>query len=171
MCEHEIIVDEGLRTCIKCGTVVGQQFVTRVNHDCIPLYIYSRVVRFDNLLQKNNLHEHREKMCFRFKQLEINWKYIKTNRKYFLNLNLVMYEIARELGIFLPGYPIKDKKRTSKQIKLFKKLADRSEPIVHSSLVHRHLPQQQSFPRPKIVAPDRSLVESVQLDSFAQQDL
>ena len=170
MCEHEIIIDQGLRTCIKCGLVVGQQFVTRVNHDCIPLYIYSRVVRFDNLLQKNNLHKHRDEMCFRFKQLESNWKYIKTNRKYFLNLNLVMYEIAKELGIFLPGHPIKDKKRTSKQQKLFRKLAART-PTVHSSPVHHHPQQQHCSLQPTIVVPDRSLIESVQPDNFARQDL
>lgn len=157
MCDHGTHGNEdGLDICFECGLVLGPLFVPRFRHGAQPLYIYSRVERFIKKAQQYiNDTEDIRKMSVFFERIERAWTVNKDNwpRKYFLNMKLVVLEIARKFGINLEethGPGIKDAGRVKKQKKQYYELV---EIIEHNDQDQPHLLQPKKIPPLETVEP------------------
>ena len=115
-CETPNVIEVNHRVCENCGTVVGPIFVARYNHNARPLYIYSRVTRFHNTMQKFGVKSNAIEMLFA--RIETAWRTKKYKRKYFLSLKFLVFNLSLFFGYNLRethGASIKDPNRLKKQ--------------------------------------------------------
>ena len=143
-CDKPNIIDMEMRVCTNCGTSHGPVFVTRFNHNCRPLYIYSRITRFMTVLFKYKIDDRNIEELFRL--VEDAWKTMKFKRKYFLSLVFLVFNLGQLLGYDLRsvhGNSIKDPNRLEKQRKILRKLLGAINPqlevLYDSGLFSVHL--------------------------------
>lgn len=122
-CEEPNIIEMDVRVCTNCGQVIGPVFVTRYNHGCRPLYIYSRVTRFHNTMNKFGITDREIEQLF--VQIECAWRTKKYKRKYFLSLKFLVFNLSIFYGYNMRakyGVSIKDPVRLHKQQIIFQDL-------------------------------------------------
>lgn len=117
---------DGFITCANCGLVKGRYFITRWGHQSQPIFIYSRTERFLRVLEKYKIPSSPQ-LTRRFMFIEEQWNQRSHlfDRVYFLNMKFVCHRICSEMGIEIPGPPIKDQSRITKQDIIYKALTSR----------------------------------------------
>ena len=116
---------EGRLTCTSCGTTTDQQAYTwSYNHQCSPLQqraIYNRTKRFIEFirsLKKNEFLVRLNDILDIYNQIEFYFGiHVKgVERKYFYSRKVVLFYIAKKLGIDVALPLLKDDQRNETQL-------------------------------------------------------
>ena len=154
MCENEpceFIMSNYDTVCIKCGLLKRKPVYTHDRNSsckqCFP--VYNRITRFIALINsyKVRLEINKEEILRLFTHIECNWACNKSswNRKYFLNLRVLFYEIVLhlfEIDLYKLEPPLKDKYRVLAQRKIFKQL------------INNNIPPPKTMPEPETTPGD-----------------
>ena len=117
---------EGRMTCTSCGTTTSEQMYTwSYNHHCAPLEqraVYNRTKRFTEFIRSLRKNEFRGKLndiLDVYNQIEFYFGlHVKgVERKYFYSRKVVLFYIAKRLGIEVVLPLLKDTERNEVQLK------------------------------------------------------
>ena len=113
-------------TCTSCGTTTSEQMYTwSYNHHCAPLEqraVYNRTKRFTEFIRSLRKNEFRGKLndiLDVYNQIEFYFGlHVKgVERKYFYSRKVVLFYIAKRLGIEVVLPLLKDTERNEVQLK------------------------------------------------------
>ena len=142
-CEHcsgnQLVEIDGHLTCTDCGTVssCNPVFTWSYEQSGAPLQhraVYNRTKRFIEFirgLRKNEFMGHLDKILDLYNQIEFYFSlYVKgEGRKYFYSRKVILFYIAKRLGIEVDLPLLKDRSRNESQIQSILDLRQKADDI------------------------------------------